>query len=182
MAKALGFDFGTTNSVLAVAAGEATHSMRFDSLAGTTDAYGLIVHGKVVRGTYALLVGTPAQPLIPGREIAVGDAADHYERIEVPRGGDIAFRVLNQGGAPIAAVQVRAIGQEQRMGRPLDLESDKEGRVRLQHLAPGRYHIHFTKQGFKRAVIPEANKPRKNARVDIEVLPVGRLRQALELL
>ncbi|MEI2297572.1 Hsp70 family protein [Ensifer sp. MJa1] len=38
MAKALGFDFGTTNSVLAVAAGDATHSMRFDSLAGSTDA------------------------------------------------------------------------------------------------------------------------------------------------
>jgi len=38
MVKALGFDFGTTNSVLAVAAGETTHSMRFDSLAGSTDA------------------------------------------------------------------------------------------------------------------------------------------------
>lgn len=38
MAKALGFDFGTTNSVLAVAAGDTTHSMQFDSLAGTTDA------------------------------------------------------------------------------------------------------------------------------------------------
>ncbi|HEV7310554.1 Hsp70 family protein [Ensifer sp.] len=38
MAKALGFDFGTTNSVLAVAAGDTTRSMQFDSLAGSTDA------------------------------------------------------------------------------------------------------------------------------------------------
>ncbi|MBD9648654.1 Hsp70 family protein [Ensifer sp. PDNC004] len=38
MVKALGFDFGTTNSVLAVAAGDTTHSMHFDSLAGSTDA------------------------------------------------------------------------------------------------------------------------------------------------
>ena len=38
------------------------------------------------------------------------------------------------------------------------------------------------KQGFRRAVVPEANRPRKNAKVDIGVLPVARLRQALELL
>jgi DNA repair protein RadA/Sms len=42
--------------------------------------------------------------------------------------------------------------------------------------------LEAAKQGFKRAIVPEANKPRKNAKVDIEVLPVGRLRQALELL
>jgi len=39
MARALGLDFGTTNSVIAVAdpAGQATHSLRFTSSAGTTD-------------------------------------------------------------------------------------------------------------------------------------------------
>jgi DNA repair protein RadA/Sms len=42
--------------------------------------------------------------------------------------------------------------------------------------------LEAAKQGFKRAIVPEANRPRKNAKVDIEVLPVGRLRQALELL
>lgn len=37
MARALGFDFGTTNSVIAVAAGETTRSMVFDSPAGRQD-------------------------------------------------------------------------------------------------------------------------------------------------
>ena len=37
MARALGFDFGTTNSVIAEAAGDETRSMRFDSAAGTSD-------------------------------------------------------------------------------------------------------------------------------------------------
>ena len=38
MARALGLDFGTTNTVLALAdGGAATHSMRFTSSAGETD-------------------------------------------------------------------------------------------------------------------------------------------------
>ncbi|KQY19741.1 Hsp70 family protein [Rhizobium sp. Root482] len=37
MAKALGFDFGTTNSVLAASHGDTTQSLRFTSAAGTTD-------------------------------------------------------------------------------------------------------------------------------------------------
>ena len=35
---------------------------------------------------------------------------------------------------------------------------------------------------FKRAVIPEGNRPRKGVRLDLEVLPVGRLDAALQLL
>ena len=38
MARALGFDFGTTNSVLALADGGTTQSMRFSSSAGSTDS------------------------------------------------------------------------------------------------------------------------------------------------
>lgn len=38
------------------------------------------------------------------------------------------------------------------------------------------------KHGFKRAIVPEANKPRRSAKLGIEVLPVARLDQALELL
>lgn len=38
MAKALGFDFGTTNSVLAASQGDTTQSLRFSSAAGTTDS------------------------------------------------------------------------------------------------------------------------------------------------
>ncbi|MGH8516546.1 MAG: DNA repair protein RadA [Panacagrimonas sp.] len=36
-----------------------------------------------------------------------------------------------------------------------------------------------TKQGFKRALVPEANKPRRGAKLDIEVTAVSRLEQAL---
>lgn len=38
MAQALGFDFGTTNSVIAKAEGGSTHSMAFTSAAGTADS------------------------------------------------------------------------------------------------------------------------------------------------
>ena len=38
MARALGFDFGTTNSVIAEADGETTRSMVFESAAGTSDS------------------------------------------------------------------------------------------------------------------------------------------------
>ena len=38
------------------------------------------------------------------------------------------------------------------------------------------------KHGFKRAIVPEANRPRKSTRLDLEVLPVGRLDQALALI
>jgi hypothetical chaperone protein len=38
MAQALGFDFGTTNSVMALADGAATHSMKFTSRAGEADS------------------------------------------------------------------------------------------------------------------------------------------------
>src|ERR1700712_194994 len=38
MAQALGFDFGTTNTVLALAEGPETRSVSFTSLAGTADS------------------------------------------------------------------------------------------------------------------------------------------------
>lgn len=41
--------------------------------------------------------------------------------------------------------------------------------------------IEAAKHGFKRAIIPEGNRPRKSTRLDIEVLPVARLDQALTL-
>ncbi|NGY03776.1 DNA repair protein RadA [Solimonas terrae] len=39
--------------------------------------------------------------------------------------------------------------------------------------------IEAAKQGFKRAIVPEANKPRRGARLDIEVLAISRLDEAL---
>jgi len=36
------------------------------------------------------------------------------------------------------------------------------------------------KHGFRRAIVPEANRPRKGVKLDIEVVPVARLEQALE--
>ena len=45
------------------------------------------------------------------------------------------------------------------------------GEERLQEAA---------KHGFKRALVPEANRPRKAARLDLEVTPIARLEQALQ--
>jgi DNA repair protein RadA/Sms len=39
--------------------------------------------------------------------------------------------------------------------------------------------VEAAKQGFRTAIVPEANKPRRNAKIDIEVLPVATLRQAI---
>jgi DNA repair protein RadA/Sms len=39
--------------------------------------------------------------------------------------------------------------------------------------------IEAAKHGFKRAILPEANKPRRTAKLDIEVLAVARLDQAI---
>jgi len=39
--------------------------------------------------------------------------------------------------------------------------------------------IEAAKQGFKRAIVPEANKPRRGAKLDIEVVAVSRLDEAL---
>jgi DNA repair protein RadA/Sms len=47
------------------------------------------------------------------------------------------------------------------------------GEERLQEAA---------KHGFKRAIVPEANRPRRGAKLDLEVIAVSRLEQALSQL
>ncbi|HUR41786.1 MAG TPA: magnesium chelatase domain-containing protein, partial [Verrucomicrobiae bacterium] len=42
--------------------------------------------------------------------------------------------------------------------------------------------LEAAKQGFRHAVVPEANKPRKGTKLEIEVTPVGSLRQAIAAL
>jgi DNA repair protein RadA/Sms len=42
--------------------------------------------------------------------------------------------------------------------------------------------LEAAKQGFKRALVPEANKPRRQVKLDIEVTPVASLRQAIAAL
>jgi DNA repair protein RadA/Sms len=42
--------------------------------------------------------------------------------------------------------------------------------------------LEAAKHGFKRAIVPEGNRPRRGARLDLEVIPVARLEQAMEQL
>jgi DNA repair protein RadA/Sms len=42
--------------------------------------------------------------------------------------------------------------------------------------------LEAAKQGFKRALVPEANKPRRQVKLDLEVTPVASLRQAIAAL
>jgi DNA repair protein RadA/Sms len=72
-------------------------------------------------------------------------------------------------------------------GRPLATDTIVFGEVGLageiRPVAGGEERLlEAGKQGFRRAIVPEANKPRKNARLEIAVTPVTRLRQALEAL
>jgi DNA repair protein RadA/Sms len=39
--------------------------------------------------------------------------------------------------------------------------------------------VEAAKQGFKHAIVPEANRPRKSVKIDIDVVPVASLRQAI---
>jgi len=39
--------------------------------------------------------------------------------------------------------------------------------------------VEAAKQGFRRAIVPEANKPRKSVKLDLEVVTVARLQQAI---
>jgi DNA repair protein RadA/Sms len=45
------------------------------------------------------------------------------------------------------------------------------GEERLQEAA---------KHGFRRAVIPEANRPRRGSKIDLEVVAAARLQQAID--
>lgn len=40
--------------------------------------------------------------------------------------------------------------------------------------------IEAAKHGFKRVIVPEANRPRKAVKLEVEVIPIARLEQALE--
>lgn len=47
----------------------------------------------------------------------------------------------------------------------------------------GEERLHeAAKHGFKSVIVPEANRPRKSVKLDIEVIPVARLEQALQLM
>jgi DNA repair protein RadA/Sms len=39
--------------------------------------------------------------------------------------------------------------------------------------------VEAAKHGFKRAIVPEANRPRRTVKLDMEVVAVSRLDQAL---
>ncbi|HVT35022.1 MAG TPA: magnesium chelatase domain-containing protein, partial [Nevskiaceae bacterium] len=72
-------------------------------------------------------------------------------------------------------------------GRPLPMDTVIFGEVGLageiRPVQSGEERLQeAAKQGFKRALIPEANRPRKGAKLDIEVIPVARLDQALNFL
>ncbi len=68
--------------------------------------------------------------------------------------------------------------------RPLSGDCVVFGEVGLagevRPVANGEERLHeAAKQGFRRAIIPEANRPRRSAKLDLEVVAVTRLEQAL---
>ena len=72
-------------------------------------------------------------------------------------------------------------------GRPLSGDCIVFGEVGLageiRPVAGGEERLlEAAKQGFKRAIIPEANRPRKTVKLDMEIVAVSRLEQALSML
>ena len=70
-------------------------------------------------------------------------------------------------------------------GRPLPREMIAFGEVGLageiRPVQGGEERLlEASKHGFRRALVPEANRPRRAASIDIEVVPLGRLDQALQ--
>jgi DNA repair protein RadA/Sms len=70
-------------------------------------------------------------------------------------------------------------------GKPVSAETIVFGEVGLageiRPVSGGEERLlEAAKQGFKRAVVPEANRPRRAAKIEMEVLPVARLEDALK--
>ncbi|HUS24727.1 MAG TPA: DNA repair protein RadA [Candidatus Binatia bacterium] len=70
-------------------------------------------------------------------------------------------------------------------GRPLAGDTIVFGEVGLageiRPVAGGEERLlEAAKQGFRRAIVPEANRPRRSTKLDIEVLPVARLPHAID--
>ncbi len=131
---------------------------------GKTDAYGLIVLNRVLAGPYELHVGTALEPLAAPRRIEIAREGHQYEQVELPRGGRFEAQIIDEISLGIDAVQVEMIAVDSKIYRKYTGRSDKNGKVALPHIPPGRYYVHFTKKGFERlfrqvTVRPNGNTP-----------------------
>ncbi len=80
-------------------------------------------------------------PARSGPHTVVGEPDSTPIHVALERGARVQGRVLSATGTPLAAAQLRIIESVRRLGFPLTLASDAEGRYTSAWLPPGRYTI-----------------------------------------
>lgn len=115
-----------------------------------TGVYGLAILEGVAPGDYEMVIGPLNRPLVPKKRIMVAGDKAHFEPIVVPKGGSLQLVITTTAGSGVHEVQVVAIAKQRRVYKKYETQSDKSGRAMLEHLPPGEYYLHLTKQGFRR--------------------------------
>lgn len=116
-----------------------------------TGVYGLAMLEGVAKGEYELAIGPLARPLVPRRRITVRGEKTQFESVVVPKGGSLQLMITTTAGAGVHNAEVVAIAKDRRVYKKYETRSDRSGRATLEHLPPGEYYLHLTKQRFRRS-------------------------------
>ncbi|MCA8972708.1 MAG: carboxypeptidase regulatory-like domain-containing protein [Planctomycetes bacterium] len=115
-----------------------------------TDIYGLAIFSSVAIGEYELVIGPVARPVVPVRRISIDSKQLQFERVTVPKGGNLTLLLATPAGGGVDQAEVVAIAKDTKIYKKYETKTDVSGRANLEHLPPGPYYLHLTKSGFER--------------------------------
>jgi len=95
-------------------------------------------------GAYRVLFGPPDRPLIPAEDLGFVGPSHRFPDRVVPRLFAFEVRVLDDGGRPLAAASVRAVGQPLGV---VDATTEPDGIARVTHAPAGRYQLRVAAEG-----------------------------------
>lgn len=116
-----------------ITVGEAQGSMRWTTATGINGWWK--VEG-LPTGRYRVWLGPPTRPLVPEFPAAVTSGETVATEQRLPALGSIVLCVLDDQGRPLEEVRVQGYGPG-----PIDVVTGFEGRVLIDHLRPGTYHV-----------------------------------------
>lgn len=89
-------------------------------------------------GRYRLIVGEPASPVIPPREIDFKRPALHVDELLLPELGELAINVRDASGRALPDVELRGYGEH---GGHVEARTDSRGQAVARFLPEGRYTV-----------------------------------------
>lgn len=104
-----------------------------------TDPAGRYVFERVLDGPYQLLVGHPANPVAPTKNIVFRAPSLHVPRIEVPTLGRVQVLVFDGNFQPVEGARVRGSGKN---GGYVDDHTNERGEAWAHLLPAGRYRLY----------------------------------------